>query len=99
MIIYDYRGNWLEVRKFPSNTFEQIDLPAIQASHRGADKLIMQALSSSFDPGSGGTLTSRKKSLQIHRIVFAAEEARVKGNRDFSSLAEEFHRMPSPSEL
>jgi predicted dehydrogenase len=79
VITCDYKGNWIEVRKFPKNTFERIELPAIQAGHGGADQLIIKALAGSFDPEGGDPLTSAARSLETHRIVFAAEEARKSG--------------------
>jgi len=75
----DYKGNWIEVRKFPSNTYERIDLPVIQAGHGGADKLIVQALSQALSGQGTDPLTSAQKSLETHRIVFAAETARKTG--------------------
>jgi len=79
VITCDYKGNWVEVRKFPSNQFERIDLPLIRAGHGGADKLIVRALAASLGPDGGDPLTSARISLETHRIVFAAEEARRTG--------------------
>ena len=79
VITCDYKGNWVEVRTFPANTFQRIDLPAIRAGHGGADKLIIRALEKVLSPDGGDPLTSAQKSLETHRIVFAAEEARKTG--------------------
>lgn len=79
VITCDYKGNWVEVRKFPSNTFERIDLPSVRAGHGGADKLIIQALAKVLTEKDQDPLTSAEKSLETHRIVFAAEESRKTG--------------------
>lgn len=79
VITCDYKGNWVEVRKFPSNTFERIDLPSIRAGHGGADKLIVQALHKALRDENADPLTSAQKSLETHRIVFAAERSRHTG--------------------
>lgn len=79
VITCDYKGNWVEVRKFPSNTFERIDVPNIRAGHGGADKLIVHAFGNALGPEKNDPLTSAQKSLETHRIVFAAEEARKSG--------------------
>jgi predicted dehydrogenase len=79
VITCDYKGNWVEVRKFPSNTFERIELPSLRAGHGGADKLIVQALARVLADEKPDPLTSAQKSLETHRIVFAAEESRRTG--------------------
>jgi len=79
VITCDYKGNWVEVRKFPSNTFERIDFPNIRAGHGGADKLIVRAFGNALGPEKKDPLTSAQKSLETHRIVFAAEHARKTG--------------------
>lgn len=79
VITCDYKGNWIEVRRFPSNTFERIELPVVRAGHGGADKLIVRAFAESLGPGDTDPLTSAQVSLETHRTVFAAEEARRTG--------------------
>lgn len=79
VITCDYKGNWVEVRKFPETTFQRIDLPTVRAGHGGADKLIVQALSQVLTDTHPDPLTSAQKSLETHRIVFAAEESRRTG--------------------
>lgn len=79
VITCDYKGNWVEVKKFPANTFERIDLPSIRAGHGGADKLIVQGLYKALSEETPDPLTSAQKSLETHRIIFAAERARREG--------------------
>jgi len=79
VITCDYKGNWIEVRTFRSNAYERFELPTVVAGHGGADKLIIAALSDFLRSPGSIPLTSAKTSLDTHRIVFAAEEARRSG--------------------
>ncbi len=79
VITCDYKGNWIEVKTFGSNQFERIELPVVTAGHGGADKLIVEALSKTLRSPVPTPLTSAKASLDSHRIVFAAENARRTG--------------------
>ena len=79
VITCDYKGNWVEVKTFRSNAYERFDLPSVDAGHGGADKLIIEALSQILRTPGSVPLTSAKASLDSHRIVFAAEEARRSG--------------------
>jgi len=50
VITCDYKGNWVEARKFPSNTFERINLSDIRAGPGGADKIIVRAFRNALWP-------------------------------------------------
>jgi len=80
VITCDYKGNWVEVKTFGSNRMERIELPAVLAGHGGADKLIVESLAKNLRSPDRPPLTSAKVSLDTHRIVFAAENARLTGS-------------------
>jgi len=79
VITCDYKGNWIEVRNFRSNLFRRIPLEPVEGGHGGADHRIIESLHEHLESGPSGNRTSAQISLDSHRIVFAAEEARRSG--------------------
>jgi len=76
----DIEGNRVTHSDFISGNSNTVEVPAVVGGHGGGDYRLLRSLTDAIRVNDASVvLTTTQESLNTHRVVFAAEQARLEG--------------------